>query len=125
MKKTQHENIHVLKPCLQLCASLEAKGLIFEYKRLDAFDYDHKRGSPDIEIRYVEDNILHLILCECKRQDGKGRQLTSQIAYQAKYKSCANVDYIIVESADELRRKIYSITGQDERDSETIKNLDF
>ena len=125
MKKVQHEKIHVLKPCLRLCASLEARGVILEYKRIDAFDYDHKRGAPDIEIRYVLDDMLYILMCECKRQDGKGRQLQSQIKYQAKYKSCANVDYILVESEKQLYDKIVDLTGWMELEEKRLKNIEF
>jgi len=125
MKKIQHEKINVLKPCLQLLKSLEARGVILEYKRIDAFDYDHKRGAPDIEIRYVLDDMLYILMCECKRQDGKGRQLQSQIEYQAKYKSCANVDYILVESDKQLYEKIVHLTGWYEKQKKEINSLEI
>ena len=105
--------------------SLEDQGIILEYKRLDAFDYQHVKGSPDIEIRYVLDNILHILMCECKRPDGKGRQLESQIEYEKKYKSCANVDYIIVESKEELYNKIVDVTGWMEAEGKRLKNIEF
>lgn len=125
MKKIQHEKINVLLPSLKVCKSLQAKGVILEYKRVDAFDYDHKRGAPDIEIRYVLDNTLHLLMCECKRQDGKGRQLQSQIEYQAKYKSCANVDYILVENDKQLYEKIVDLTGWYEQQKKEINSLEI
>ncbi len=125
MKKIQHENNLVLKPCLQMLKSLEAQGIILEYKRLDAQDYQHIKGSPDIEIRYVLDDMLYILMCECKRQDGKGRQLQSQIEYQAKYKSCANVDYILVESDKQLYEKIVDLTGWYEQQKKEILGLEF
>lgn len=125
MVKTQHEKEKVLKPCLQLCASLEAKGIILEYRRLDAQDYQHISGSPDIEIRYVLEDTLHILMAECKREDGKGRQLQSQIAYQKKYKSCANVDYILVESSKQLYDKIFDLTGWMELEEKRLKNIEF
>lgn len=125
MKKIQHEKINVLQPCLKVCKSLQAKGVILEYKRVDAFDYDHKRGAPDIEIRYVLDDMLYILMAECKRQDGKGRQLQSQIEYQAKYKSCANVDYILVESDKQLYEKIVDLTGWHEQQKKEILDIEF
>lgn len=123
--KVQHEKINVLIPCLKVCKSLQAQGVILEYKRVDAFDYDHKRGAPDIEIRYVVDDLLHILMCECKRQDGKGRQLDSQIAYQAKYKSCANVDYILIESDKQLYEKIVHLTGWYDKQKKEINSLEI
>jgi hypothetical protein len=117
--------MNVLQPCLKVCKSLQANGVILEYKRVDAFDYDHKRGAPDIEIRYVLDNTLHLLMCECKRKDGKGRQLQSQIEYQAKYKLCANVDYILVESDKQLYNKIIDLTGLYEQQKKEILEINY
>ena len=125
MKKIQHENNLVLKPCLQMLKSLEAQGIILEYKRLDAQDYQHIKGAPDIEIRYVLDDMLYILMCECKRQDGKGRQLQSQIEYQAKYKSCANVYYILVESDKQLYEKIVHLTGWYEKQKKEITSLEI
>jgi hypothetical protein len=78
---------------------------------LDAMDYMHIKGSPDLELRFVKDGTLHLLFIECKRKDGKGVQLESQKAYQKKYELCHNVLYELVESDKEMKRIVEKCTG--------------
>lgn len=109
MPKQQHEKLKVLIPCLNACDNLLRAGAIIECKRCDAFDYDHKIGAPDIEVRFIKNATLWLLMVECKYKGGKQRP--SQIKYQKKYELCHNVVYILVEDASEMTRTIEGLTG--------------
>lgn len=111
MKKIQHEKINVLKPCLQLCKSLEADGCIIYYRRMDESDKGHVWGDADIRIELVKDCTLWLILCECKRDDGKGRLRDTQKNFKKRYDDCHNVVYLVVENRLELSKFIEKLTG--------------
>lgn len=124
MKKVQHEKIEVENPCLKLCAVLESKGVILEYRKLDARDKRHIKGSPDIEIKYVSDNILHLLHCECKRPNG-GRWETHQQEYKKKYQHCANVDYYIVRSREHLEDIIEKLTGYQVSEKKRLDDIEY
>lgn len=122
MTNNQTEKNEVLLPCLLSCKFLVKDGAILEAKRLDALDYDHKKGAPDIEIRFVKDGILWLILCECKRPDGGGIQLQSQINYENKYMGIKNVIYVIVWSAKEMEKVVEHHT---QFYTTKLKNIEF
>ena len=100
MNKTDEKDL-VLNPCLKLCAKLEIAGLILEYRRLDVFDKTHIDGSPDIEIKLPCQDIVLILMAECKRADG-GVQSAVQIAYEKKYKPYRNVQYQLITSVEQL-----------------------
>lgn len=124
MKKVQHEKINVMNPCMKKLASLLHHGVILEWRRLSEFDSRHKSGDPDLHVEFVMDNILNILKVECKRNDGKGVVRDSQIAHKLKYKSCANVFYIIVTSVDEMISEMEKIGVFDEKEKE-IKDIEF
>lgn len=105
----QKEKLLVLLPCLKKCKWLLQQGSILEYKRLDAFDYQHIDGSPDIEVRIIKDNIVWLLMFEAKKPGG-GVHLDSQKEYRDKYQSAHNVVYALVESVKEMEAIIEKYT---------------
>lgn len=105
VKNRQLERDLVLKPCLNLCRKYLSDGVILQYRRLDALDKDHKPGSPDIEIFIPKENILWILMAECKKPDG-GVHLKSQKLYQYRYKDLLNVVYAIIRSPNELSIEI-------------------
>lgn len=125
MKKIQHEKINVLQPCLKVCKSLQAKGVILYHRRMSEFEWYHVPGDADIRIELLKGNTLWLILCECKRDDGKGTQRKSQKKIQKRYDPCHNAVYILVEDAKELEDLIMKITGWMEQQKKEINSLDF
>lgn len=116
----QHEKLKVLKPCLQLCSSLEASGNILYYRRMSEWEREHVIGDADIRIELVKDATLWLILCECKRDDGTGKQSNNQIRFQKRYELCHNVIYLIVEDVAQLRKFIEELTGFEKKKLDAI-----
>lgn len=125
MGNKQLEKNEVLIPCLNSCKWLVKQGIILEYKRLDAMDYDHKDGSPDIEIRLIKDEYVWLLMVECKAPDGTGTQRPSQIKYENKYKAVKNVVYILVESVKEMEAKVEELTKHWAGVQEKLKLFEF
>lgn len=125
MKKVQHEKINVLKPCLQLCKSLEANGIILSQRRMSELEWYHKIGDADIRIELMKDCTLWLILCECKRDDGKGRQETNQKKVQKKYELCHNVVYMLVEDVQELEDMIMKLTGYQISEKKRLNDIEY
>jgi len=112
------EKKKVLLPSLQLCASLEASGCILSYRRMSELDPYHRIGDADIRIELIKDATLWLILCECKYEGGKQRD--SQKKFQAKYETCHNVVYLIVEDVADLRKFIEELTQFEKKKLDAI-----
>lgn len=121
LPKQQHEKLKVLIPCLNACDNLLRAGVIIEFKRVDERDIDHKVGAPDIEIRFIKEATLWLLLVECKRPDGRGVHSIKQKEYRDKYEICHNVVYILVEDVSELRKMVEGLTGFYKRKLESIE----
>lgn len=109
-RNKQIERDQVLKPCLNSCRNMLRQGIILEYKRLDAFDKDHKPGSPDIQIYLLKDELLWILMCECKKPIG-GILSPAQIKYRDSYLCCKNVIYEVVTSVKQLDRLVEELTG--------------
>lgn len=109
--RKQPERDLVLNPCRERCKKLVKDGCILQARRLDAVDTDHKVGSPDIEIQYIKDDLLYLLLVECKRPDGKGVHRGSQKRYRDRYIGVRNVVYVLVEDVCEMAAIIEHLTG--------------
>lgn len=108
-KNKQIERDEVLKPCLNACDNMLRQDIILQYRRLDAFDYGHIVGSPDIEIQFVKDNTLWLILAECKKPKG-GVLSKKQIEYKNRYNGLKNVVYMVIKSKEELSELVEKLT---------------
>ena len=111
MPNKTEERDQVLNPCLKLCAKLEIAGLILEYRRLDVFDATHVDGSPDIEIKLPMEDIVFLLMAECKKAVG-GVQSDVQIAYEEKYKPYRNVQYQLIRSPEELEYFVKKLSNR-------------
>lgn len=108
-KNNQYERDLVLRPCLKACEWLVRQGCILEYRRLDALDYTHISGSPDIEIRFIKEGTLWIIMIECKKPGG-GHHRDSQKSYRDKYELAHNVVYSLVESKEEMLKLVEELT---------------
>lgn len=104
MVNKQIEREQVLKPCLKLCKRLKQQGYIIKYRRLDALDSYHEPGDPDIEIWFIKDTWLWVLMVECKAPQGQLRP--SQISYKNKYSGVLNTVYLIVRDPLDLKRYI-------------------
>ena len=98
------ERTEVLEPCIKLCKRLKGMGYILKWRRLDALDYYHEPGDPDIEIWFSRENTLWILMCECKSPEGKLR--LSQIEYRDKYRMFKNVTYQEIKDVKILERLI-------------------
>ena len=78
------ERLEVLEPCMKLCKQLQIQGYVLRWKRLDALDYYHESGEPDLEIWFSKDKNIWILMAECKRPLG-GVLLPSQIKYRNKF----------------------------------------
>lgn len=121
MKKVQHERVNVMNPCMKKLASLLHHGIILDWRRLSELDRRHKSGDPDLHVEFVMDNILNILKVECKRDDGKGVVSDSQIDHKLKYKGCANVYYIIVESVKDMMDEMRDIGVFDSKEKEVAE----
>lgn len=109
--RVQHEKLRVLTPCWNRAKWLVKQGAILEVRRNDETDKDHQVGDADLEIRFIKDCTLWLLLIECKRDDGKGVHRTKQKEYRDKYELCHNVVYALVESVKEMDKIVEEFTG--------------
>lgn len=80
-------------------------GYILKWRRLDALDLYHEPGDPDIEIWVSKDNLLTIIMAECKKPNG-GSLRPSQIKCRDKYSKFLNVLYVEIRSSIELKKLI-------------------
>ena len=101
------EKDEVLIPCIKLCKRLKGMGYIIKWRRLDALDYYHEPGDPDLEIWFIKDNTLWILMAECKAPKGKLRP--SQVEYRDKYKYFKNVIYLEIRDVEELKKSIMNI----------------
>jgi len=111
MPNKTEERDQVLNPCLKLCKKLETAGYILEYRRLDVFDATHVDGSPDIEIKLPMEDVVFLLMAECKKAIG-GVQSDVQIAYEEKYKPYRNVQYQLIRSPEELEYFVKKLSNR-------------
>jgi len=111
MPNKSEERDQVLNPCLKLCKKLETAGYILEYRRLDVFDATHVDGSPDIEIKLPMEDVVFLLMAECKKAIG-GVQSDVQIAYEEKYKPYRNVQYQLIRSPEELEYFVKKLSNR-------------
>lgn len=103
--RQQLERDLVLKPCLKICSKFKKLGYIIKYRRLDALDFYHEPGDPDIEVWVVKDNKVFILLCEAKKPKG-GKLSKSQIDYRDKYDKYDNVHYIVFTEPMEFEKTI-------------------
>lgn len=108
MVNEQTERTEVLVPCMKLCKKLKSAGYILKYRRLDALDYYHESGDPDIEIWISKNDILVIIMAECKKPSG-GTLSNNQIECRDKYKVFKNVIYIEIRDVETLKSLIMNI----------------
>lgn len=100
-KNKQIEREQVLNPCLDLCKKFQEAKIILQYRRLDVFDKTHINGSPDIEIWIPMNDLVFILMAECKKPIG-GIVSDDQSDYKEKYVSFKNVQYEIITSPDQL-----------------------
>jgi hypothetical protein len=108
MHRQHPEREQVLKPCLKLCKRLKSQGYILKYRRLDALDMWHENGDPDIEIWVSSQDIVIIIMCECKKPEG-GVLSKKQLECRDKYIKFRNVIYIETNSVDILKDLIMKV----------------
>ena len=108
MKNQQLERKLVLEPCLKLCKKLLGTHIL-QYRRLDALDSYHVSGSPDIEIWVPKDNMVFIIMAECKKPVG-GVFSPKQEAYRDKYLEYKNVLYEGITDVKYLKYLILNIS---------------
>lgn len=120
MPNKKIENEEVLKPCLILCRQLQDHGAILQYRRLDTFDHSHIDGSPDIEIWFAKDNMLWILMAECKKPVG-GVWSSKQKDYKKRHEGLINVIYELIISKTQLFDLIEKLTGYFEKKIEEIK----
>jgi hypothetical protein len=102
------ERTKVLEPCLKLCKQLLGTHIL-QYRRLDALDSYHVSGSPDIEIWIPKDNLVYIIMAECKKPEG-GIFSIKQKQYRDKYLKYKNVLYEGITDVKELKNIILNIS---------------
>lgn len=112
----QIEKEQVLKPCLKLCKQL-LNSHIIKYRRLDALDYYHENGDPDIEIWINHKNHIFIIMAECKKPIG-GIFSLSQKKYENKYKIFDNVLYIGITDVIQLKEIILKLSHYQNKEIE-------
>src|SRR5580692_7547780 len=105
MVNERRERLEVLEPCLKLCKKLKIAGYILKYRRLDALDYYHENGDPDIEIWFSDSEHLCILMVECK--SNKGKLSPAQILCKDKYKKYNNVKYMEVRDVKQLKDFLY------------------
>ena len=107
MKYKVLEKTEVLEPCKKLCKKLKMQGYILKWRRLDALDYYHEPGDPDLEIWIKRGNCLCIIMAECKY--GKGKLRPSQVSCMDKYSGFKNVFYTIIDDVNKLQSLILGL----------------
>lgn len=108
MVNQRKERLEVLEPCKKLCKQLKQMGYIVKWRRLDALDFYHEPGDPDLEIWVFSQSMLVIIMCECKKPEG-GILIKSQIECKEKYIKFKNVIYIETNSVNILKDLIMKI----------------
>lgn len=101
-KNKRIEAQEVLKPCMSLCRKLKIVGRILKWRRLDAKDYYHEEGDPDLEIWVANNNILTIIMAECKKPTG-GILSKKQQECRDKYSPYSNVKYVVITNVNQLK----------------------
>lgn len=125
MKRVQHEKLKVLRPCIKLCKQWREDGTILGWSRPDVLDTYFETGDSDLRIEYAVGDVLHLLLAEMKRPDGKGKQRTSQKKYENRYSNLINVEYVIFESVEDFKAHVRRVTGAYEREKNIIESISF
>jgi len=116
--KKQLERDKVLKPCIKSCKWMLDTGQILQYRRMDESDRDHKVGAPDIEVWLEKNDLVWILMVECKKPDG-GTLRTKQKEYRDRFNKYKNVTYIVVKSVKEMNSVINQISDfYDEQDKE-------
>lgn len=118
MANHQLERKEVLEPCLKLCKKLLGTHIL-QYRRLDALDSYHISGSPDIEIWVPKDNMVMIIMAECKAPHG-GVFSPKQIEYRDKYKKFINVIY---EEINDIKRLLNLILNTSDYGCELLQEF--
>lgn len=83
---------------------------IVKWRRLDINDYTFYPGDSDLEVWVSKDDILYILMFECKREDGQGTHLDSQKECEIKYKPYKNVRYKLIKSVFEMQAAIEEVT---------------
>ena len=122
MPNKQIEREEVLKPCLKLCKKLKAQGYILKYRRLDALDYYHEAGDPDIEIWFKRKDLLCIFMVECKKPLG-GKISICQIKYRDRFNYYSNVIYELITDVYSLEKRIIDLADNINFKSEEFKEM--
>lgn len=109
MSNNQIERDQVLKPCIKLCKKLYINGAILQWRRLDVFDKTHIDGSPDLELHVPKDEIVWIIMAECKKPVG-GVFSPKQKAYREKYCKFKNVVYVGITDSKQLEDLVFKLS---------------
>lgn len=125
MRKNKNiERTEVLNPCMKLCKQLKIQGWILKWRRLDALDYYHEAGDPDLEIWFPKDNHVWILMAECKKPIG-GKLRPSQIAYRNKYKKFNNIIYAEIRSVAQLEQLVKGFSDFEKKEFEAFMKGDF
>lgn len=122
MSNLQIERDEVLNPCIKLCKKLAISGAILQYRRLDVFDKTHIDGSPDIEIFLPKDNIVWILMAECKKPVG-GTLRQTQKDYRDKYSKFSNIVYTTITSVKELKDLVFKLSDCGYSDEDVLIEL--
>lgn len=105
------EKDQVLIPCLNLCKKLKISEYILRYRRLDALDYYHENGDPDIEIWIPNKSIVIILMAECKKPIG-GIVSPDQHKCKKRYSDFTNVYYQIITDALQLKKIVMELSDR-------------
>jgi hypothetical protein len=113
----------VLNPCIKLCKGLEKTGAILQWRRLDVFDKTFHVGSPDLELHVPKDEIVWIIMSECKKPSG-GIFSPKQKEYRDKYSKFKNVIYIGITDVKELKDLVFKLSDYGPDVKEKFKEME-